>query len=115
MSLLRMLKSLPRMLMSCEMVLLSALFGGTAMSMSRNIMQFGGSLVVFVVGGHYLKRHNLPGLRMGLLSKLVGAIRIFQSALGMPVSRFVVSFFIVLRGSAMGLRCSFMFLSGFSV
>jgi hypothetical protein len=49
MGFLGMLKSLPRTLLPCEMILLSTLFGGGAMSVSGNIMQLGGSLVVFVM------------------------------------------------------------------
>jgi hypothetical protein len=52
---------------------------------------------------------------MGFFRKFVGAIRVFEGTLGMPVSRFVLPFFIVLGSSAMSLRRSLVRLGGSSV
>jgi len=50
----------------------------------------------------YLNRPNLPRLVVGFLRKLVRAIGVLQRSFRMPVSRFVLTFLIVFRGSAVG-------------
>jgi len=50
---------------------------------------------------------------VGFLRQLVSAIRVLQRSFRMPVSGFIVPFFIVFRGSAMGLCREFVLLRCF--
>jgi hypothetical protein len=52
---------------------------------------------------------------VGFFGEFVGVIRVLQCSFRMPLSGFVVPFFIVFRGGAMGFRRKFMLLSGFPV
>jgi len=107
-----MLQGLARVLGSGQVILAPVLFRDT-MRVSGTVVQFGSALVVLVRRSvvltcrHKLKSHDLPGLRVGFLGQLVRLIGVLQSALGMPVSRGVVPFFIVLRGGAVGFRREF--------
>lgn len=52
---------------------------------------------------------------MGFLGKFVGLVGVLQRSLRMPFPRFVISFFIMLCGRAMGPRCKFVQLGGLPV
>lgn len=52
---------------------------------------------------------------MRFFSQLVGAIRVFERPLVMPVSRWVIAFFVVFGGGAMRPRRQFMLFGGFSM
>ncbi len=70
-----MLERPPRMLMSRQMILFFRLFRRSAMRVSGDVVQFRGSLVIFVMGRHkILKCSDLPGLGVGFLRKLIGAV-----------------------------------------
>lgn len=62
------LKGLPGMLSACQVILLSALFGGLAMSMRGKVVKFRRALVILVMRsvvvpcGHRLKAPDLSGL-----------------------------------------------------
>jgi hypothetical protein len=99
-------------------ILFSLLFGRAAMGVRREVVHLRGALVILVMrsvviaGRHKLKRHHLPGFRVGFLCKLISAVRVFQRTLGMPVTSRVIPFFIVLGGRAMGVCREFMLLGG---
>jgi hypothetical protein len=106
-SLLGILKSPPGQLLSGLMVLFLMGFRGAAMSVGGAIVQFGGPLMVLVMGsvfvtfGH-LKALYLPGLIAGFLREGVSVIRVLQRPLRMPNYRCEIPFFVVFRGSAVG-------------
>ena len=85
MSVVRVLQSLPGVLVPAQVILLSMLLGDP-MGMRRGVVQFGGALVILVMrsvviaGGHDLEAHDLPGLGVGFLGKLVGTLGILQSS-----------------------------------
>jgi hypothetical protein len=97
-------------------ILLSPMVGRAAMGVRRKVVQLRGSLVILVMGSvviacrHKLKRHHLPGFRVRILGKFVSVIRILQRPFGMPVTRRVIPFFIVLGRRAMGVCREFVLL-----
>ena len=90
------------MLVSSQMILFPVLLGDP-MSVRGDVMQFGGSLVVFVVrsvviaSGHNLKTHDLPQLGVGFLCQFVRLIRKLQGSFGMPAS--ALRLFLSMKGT----------------
>jgi hypothetical protein len=103
-----MLEGLPGMLVSAEVFLLPVFFAG-AMGVGGEVMQFGSPLMIFVMGsvvipgGHKSEGHDLPGFGVGFFGKLISAVRIFEGALGMPVTGLIVTLFVVFGSGPMGL------------
>jgi hypothetical protein len=96
-------------------VLLLIVLCGNTMGVRGVIVQFGGALVILVVratviAGRHSQLPNPPRLIVGFLSKFVGVIRVFQSSLGMPLPRFVVSFFVMFSSRAVRPRREFVLL-----
>jgi hypothetical protein len=115
------LKGLPWKLVSGKVILFPVLLGN-AMGMRRHVVQFGGPLVVLVMGSvivtsrHIqclLKTYDLAGLGVGFLGELVSALRVLQCAFRMPASRLVIPFFIVFGSSTMGACRKFVLFGGF--
>jgi hypothetical protein len=121
MSVLGVLQRLSRVFMSCQVILFSALLVSGAMGVRGDVVKFRRPLVVFIMrsvviaSGHNLKTHDLPGFRMGFPGEFMGALRVLQGALSMPVSGRVIPFFVVLRSGAMGECRPFVFLCRSSV
>jgi hypothetical protein len=105
--LLGVLEGFPGMLVSRQVFLFPLLLAG-AVGMGGEVVQLGGSLMIFVMRsvviscGHNLKSHDLPGFGMGFLRKFIGAIRIFKGSFRMPVSRLVIALLIVFGSGPMG-------------
>ena len=80
------LKRLPGMLLSGNVILVAVLFGNP-MRMSGGVVQFGGELMVlvvrsvFVASRHNLEPSDLPRFVVGFFRELVGMIGEFQRAL----------------------------------
>jgi hypothetical protein len=62
-----------------------------------------------------LDTHDLRRLRVGFLGELIGMVRVLERSFGMPLSPFVVAFFMVFGGSSMGARRKFVLLGGLPV
>jgi hypothetical protein len=69
----RMLQALTRALLPGQVILFPVLLVRGAMGMRGGVVEFGGALVIFVMGsvvkacGHRLKGHDLAGLGVGFL------------------------------------------------
>jgi hypothetical protein len=113
MSAMGILQRLPGMFLPRNVILLAFMLRGAAMDVGRLVVQFGRALVIFVMRSvviscrHRLKGHDLPGLSLGFLGKLMRVVRVLQRPFRMPVSSRIVSFFIVFRRRAMGVRRQF--------
>jgi hypothetical protein len=72
------------------------------------VVQFGGLVngsrnAIHCCNEQTLKLLDLPGLVAGFDGKLVSAIRILERSFRVPERRSAVPFFVMFRGSAMGL------------
>src|ERR1700722_15503542 len=108
------------MLVSRQVLLLSVLLG-SAMGMSGDVVQFGGSLVVLVMrsvvisSGHNLESPYLPRLGVRFLGQFVSVIRVLKCSFGMPPSRLIIPFFVMFGGSTVGARRQLVPLGGLPV
>ena len=95
------------MLVSGDVFLLPVFFTG-AMGVGREVMQFGSSLVIFVMRsvviplGHKSEGRDLPGPSVGFLGELIGAVGIFKGPFRMPVTCLVIALFVVFGGGPVG-------------
>lgn len=117
----RVLQALTGTFLPGQVILFPMLFFRGSMGVRRHVVEFRRALVIFVMRsvvitcGHKLKRHDLAGLCVSVLGKLVSTIRVLKRTFGMPVFRRVIPLFIVLCGGTVELCRQFVCLCGFSV
>jgi hypothetical protein len=119
-SLLGILKSPLGQFLSGLMVLFLTGFRCAAMSVGGDIVQFGGPLMVLVMGsvvvtcGH-LEALYLPGFIAGFLREGVSVTRVLQRPLRMPNCGCEIPFFVMFRGSTVGPGRKFVLLGSLPV
>ena len=70
---------------------------------------------VVIASRHKLKSGHSARLGVGFLSEFVGLVRILQRSVRMPLSSFIIAFFIMFGSGAMSARRKFVLLGGLQV